>query len=204
MQAVPIGLYVMGFGGHGRSVADVAVSAGVGDIIFVDRNAKDGEHFAGYPAIREMPRSLKKQWCMFPAAGNNTLRRAQMDRPRAALATIVAPDAVIGLDVAILEGSLVGHCGYVGPGARVGRGVILNTRSIVEHEVVIGDFTHISVNAIIAGRCKIGSNVFVGAGAVLIDGVSVCDNVIVGAGAVVTSHLTESGTYVGVPARRIK
>jgi serine acetyltransferase len=33
---------------------------------------------------------------------------------------------------------------------------------------------------------------------------SICDDVIIGAGAVVLSNITEKGTYVGIPAKRIK
>ena len=37
-----------------------------------------------------------------------------------------------------------------------------------------------------------------------IDKISVCDNVIIGAGAVVIEDIMEAGTYVGIPAKRIK
>jgi UDP-N-acetylbacillosamine N-acetyltransferase len=41
-------------------------------------------------------------------------------------------------------------------------------------------------------------------GSVLIDKISVCDDVIIGAGSVVIKNITESGTYVGNPARKVK
>jgi acetyltransferase-like isoleucine patch superfamily enzyme len=34
--------------------------------------------------------------------------------------------------------------------------------------------------------------------------VSICDDVVIGAGSVVTKDITESGTYAGNPARRLK
>jgi acetyltransferase-like isoleucine patch superfamily enzyme len=34
--------------------------------------------------------------------------------------------------------------------------------------------------------------------------VSICDDVVIGAGSVVTKDITESGTYVGNPAVRLK
>ena len=33
---------------------------------------------------------------------------------------------------------------------------------------------------------------------------TICDNAVIGAGAVVTKDITEPGTYVGIPARKIK
>ena len=44
---------------------------------------------------------------------------------------------------------------------------------------------------------------FLGAGAVIADKIIVCSNSVIGAGAVVVSDITTSGTYVGVPAKRI-
>ncbi len=45
--------------------------------------------------------------------------------------------------------------------------------------------------------------VFAGTGSTIIDKCSVCDDVTLGAGAVVVDAITESGVYVGAPARRI-
>jgi len=198
------GLYVLGFGGHARSVADVAAAAGWSSIIFVDRNARDGEHFASHITISELPDHTELDWKLFPAAGDNNRRRAQVELPYANWATLISPNAWLGLEADIGHATLVGHGAHVGPGAVIGRGVILNTHSIIEHEASVGDYAHVSVNAVVAGRSKIGRSVFIGAGAVVIDSVSVCDDVVIGAGAVVTTSINEPGTYVGAPARRVK
>jgi acetyltransferase-like isoleucine patch superfamily enzyme len=49
---------------------------------------------------------------------------------------------------------------------------------------------------------SIGNNVSIGSNATILP-VSICDNVVIGAGSVVTKNITESGTYVGNPAKRI-
>ena len=51
---------------------------------------------------------------------------------------------------------------------------------------------------------SIGNNVQIGAGAIILPGVSVCSNVIVGAGCIVSKSISESGVYIGVPARKIR
>nr|WP_166354517.1 hypothetical protein [Bradyrhizobium barranii] len=93
---------------------------------------------------------------------------------------------------------------HVGPRATIGQSCILNTGCIVEHDCVVGDFSHVSVNATLAGRSRLGSFVFLGAGATIIGRCSVPDGTVCGAGAVVTRSLAVSGTYVGVPARLAK
>ena len=55
-----------------------------------------------------------------------------------------------------------------------------------------------------SGGVSIGDHTFVGAGAVVIHGVRIVAGCLIGAGAVVTDDLTEPGTYVGAPARRIR
>jgi len=199
-----IGLYILGFGGHSRTVADVAVSAGWKQIVFVDQNAKIDECFSSYSTVKGLPKDPHSLWSAFPAAGDNSRRQRQIIDTAITFATLISPSAKICLEAKVGIATLVSHGAYVGPAALVGSGVILNTHSIIEHEAYIGDFTHISVNAVVAGRSKIGSNVFLGAGAVVIDSVTVCSDVVIGAGAVVTESIDEPGVYVGVPARRVK
>ena len=63
---------------------------------------------------------------------------------------------------------------------------------------------HISVGAHVAGNVTVGSRTWVGAGATISNNVCICEDCMIGAGAVVVKDLEEAGTYVGVPARRIK
>jgi UDP-N-acetylbacillosamine N-acetyltransferase len=50
----------------------------------------------------------------------------------------------------------------------------------------------------------LGDHCFVGAGAVIIDKVKIGSNVFIGANAVVLKDISEAGTYVGNPARKIR
>ena len=54
------------------------------------------------------------------------------------------------------------------------------------------------------GGCRIGNGVFLGSGAVVAQKVTICDDVVIGAGAVVVDDITVSGTYLGVPAVKVK
>lgn len=201
------GLVILGFGGHARSVADVALAAGYQELLFIDEHARDGEHFLGHPARRESPHILPEGWACLPAAGDNRRRQAQIIAIRECgwpLASLIAPTATIGAGATLAAGCFVAHHAHVGPLARIGTGTILNTGAVVEHECVVGEFAHISVNASVAGRSRIGDRAFVGAGATVIDGIYVGDDIMIGAGSVVAASIDKSGIYVGVPARWIK
>lgn len=92
---------------------------------------------------------------------------------------------------------------FLGVRAKIGDGVILNSNCSVDHECILGDGVHIGPGAVLAGRVRVGAGTFVGAGATICPDLSICEDVIIGAGAVVVSDITEPGTYVGVPARRL-
>lgn len=201
------GLLILGFGGHARSVADVALAAGIAEILFVDPNARKGEDFLGHAVVSEYARNLPEGWACMPAAGDN-LRRQRQVRDASergwAIATLIAPDASIGAGAMLAEGTLVARHAHVGPLARIGKGVIINTGAAVEHDCVVGDFVHVSVNATLAGRSRLNDFVFLGAGGTVIDGVEVGRNITIGAGGVVIESLEVPGTYVGVPARLLQ
>lgn len=199
-------LLILGFGGHARSVADVALACGYVELVFVDEHARDGESFLGHPVTASIDPYVGQNWVIFPAAGDNRKRETQCVIAQElgfTLVTLLSPKASIGAGASISAGCFVGHHAHVGPMARLGRACIINTGAIVEHECQVGDFCHVSVNAAIAGRSRLGDYSMLGAGATIIDQVLVCNDVIVGAGAVVSRSIEIPGTYVGVPAKRL-
>lgn len=200
------GLLILGFGGHARSVADVALAAGVPELLFIDSNAKEGENFLGHRVVREHTGNLAEGWACLPAAGDNQRRQRQISEVSERgwpLATLVASSATIGAGATIGEGSFVAQHAHIGPMARVGKGAIINTGATVEHECVVGEFVHVSVNSTLAGRSHLGNFVFLGAGSTVIDSVEVGPHITVGAGSVVVKSIDLPGTYVGIPARRL-
>lgn len=50
---------------------------------------------------------------------------------------------------------------------------------------------------------RLGDNVVIGANTVLVGPLDICDNVVIGAMSLVNRSITEPGTYVGIPAKRI-
>ena len=78
MIAAPRGLVVFGFGGHARSVADIALTLGIRDFIFVDEAATANESLWGFPVRRKFDDPLPEGWQTFAAAGDNRARKAQV------------------------------------------------------------------------------------------------------------------------------
>ncbi|MFH1152919.1 MAG: NeuD/PglB/VioB family sugar acetyltransferase [Pseudomonadota bacterium] len=200
-------LLIIGFGGHARSVTDIAVKKGYKNIVFVEESARPGEMYHGFQVARSLPDNLDDSWEIFLAAGDNRCREIQYNQTSVLslpLATIVCTTATLGIETVIGSGTVVGSLAHVGPSSTVGKSCIVNSGCILEHDCHVGDFCHLSVNATIAGRCQIGRRVFIGAGAVVCDKLSIMDDVTIGAGSVVIRDILEPGVYVGVPVRRVK
>jgi sugar O-acyltransferase (sialic acid O-acetyltransferase NeuD family) len=117
---------------------------------------------------------------------------------------IVSPHAIVNEEVSGGEAAMVMDGAVVNFGTALGRGAIVNTNSTVEHDVVIKDWVHIAPGSTICGGVTVGQFSMIGAGATVIQGIKIADSCVVGAGATVICDLTESGVYVGSPARRIK
>ena len=197
-------LVILGAGGHGRICAEIASMNGYEEIVFLDDAEPSGAAVAG--RVSDLEKYVSDH-DVFVAIGNNAVRGALFRSAGAAgaeFATLIHPSAVISPSAAIGEGTVIVAGAVVNCGAEIGKGVIVNTCASVDHDCRIGDFTHVSVGARVAGMSCVGEGVFIGAGAVVINNVTVCEDCVIGAGAAVVRDVTESGTYVGVPAKRIK
>ncbi|WP_439112241.1 NeuD/PglB/VioB family sugar acetyltransferase [Hydrogenophaga sp.] len=199
-------LIILGFGGHARSVADVALATGYESLVFVDEHARDGEMFLGFPVLKCFEPQDPKTWCAFAASGNGLVRKSQAETIKENnwnLISLIAPSATRGVGSSVAECVFVGHHAHIGPMAMVGMGSIVNSGAVVEHECMVGEWAHVSVNATMAGRSKIGAFSMLGAGATIIDSVEISNQITIGAGAVVHKSINEAGVYIGIPASRL-
>ena len=63
--------------------------------------------------------------------------------------------------------------------------VIVNTMSLIEHECIVEDFTHIAVSAVLCGQVQVGKAAFVGANATVIQGRKINDCQFIQAGEII-------------------
>lgn len=192
-------LVIIGAGGHGRVVANIAMLNGYDDIVFLD----DSPSVSVAGPVKDFNKYLSADFVV--AIGNNKIRKdiqQQLELEHANFVSLIHPRAVVSSDIKIGSGSVVMAGAVINPGAIIGNGVIINTCSSVDHDCMIADFVHISVGTHIAGNVSIGAETMVGAGATVINNVSVCENCLIGAGAVVVKDISCPDTYVGVPAKR--
>lgn len=199
-------LLIIGASGHGKVVADIAKKNGYDEICFLDDNEALFD-CGGYPVVGKSSRYVDFDCDVFVAIGNPKIRekiQAQVELAGKHIPVLIHPCSSIAENVSIGKGTVVVAGAVVNPGATIGKGCIINTGSSVDHDCVIADFVHVGVGAHIAGTVTIGERTWVGIGAIVSNNISICGDCMIGAGAVVVKKIEESGTYVGVPAVKIK
>lgn len=198
-------LIIIGASGHAEVLADIAINSGYTIAGFLDDNERVTE-ILGYKVLGKVADCLNyKNDCDFIIGiGNNTVRkRIAEEYSELNFVTLIHPTASIGLSVTIDEGTVVMPMAVINSCSKVGKHSIINSGAIVEHDCQVGDFCLIAPHATLCGVVKIGNTVHMGAGSVINQTLSVCDNVMVGSGSVITKSITEAGTYVGVPAKKL-
>lgn len=197
-------LIIIGASGHGKVLADIAAKNGYSEIVFLDDN-EDIHKCGDYPVIGKSSEVGKIVGDVIVGIGNSTIRkRIQEIIPESRMVTLVHPNAIIANDVVIGAGTVVMAGVVINPGTKIGKGCIINTCSSVDHDCEVGDYSHISVGSHLCGSINIGKQTWIGAGATVKNNISIASGCMIGAGAVVVKKIDEKGTYVGVPARRIK
>ena len=200
-------LVIVGASGHGKVIADIAEKVGYTDIVFLDDNPKV-ESCGNYKVVGGCKSAQSyKNADFIVAIGNSKIRRkiqSELIEMGLNIVSLVHPSAVIASNVKIGVGTVVMAGAVINPCSVIGQGAIINTCASVDHDCRIGDYVHVSVGAHVAGMVIIGDNTWVGAGATVSNNIEITNECMIGAGAVVIADITEHGTYVGVPAKKLK
>lgn len=186
-------------------VMDVILRAGDEVLGFLDDDAEKKDIW-GIPRLGRLAEwfAFTKEALFITAIGSGEVRRRLAETAAVSWHTAIHPSALIGRDVEIGEGSVIMAGAVINSGSRIGRHCIVNTGAVVEHDNRIGDYVHLSPHATLCGTVTVEQMTHIGAGATVKNNLIICEKTVVGAGAAVVRNIEEPGTYVGVPARRIK
>ena len=112
--------------------------------------------------------------------------------------TLLSPNIKIGIG-AVIAPQCVLTCDI-----SIGSYCQINVGTSIMHDFCAGDFFTTAPGVKINGRVKVGDMVYFGTNSSTKEEINITSDVIIGAGACVVKDLEESGTYIGVPAKRLK
>ena len=210
-------IVVIGFGGHGRVVAESLIALGrrliavtdlhpdvvtnapknvdvITDAILINRYGPEEVLLAlGIGSIRPtLEHGLTRQAVKsFLDLG---YRFTGLQHP----AAWVASNAIVSPTAQVHAGAIVQ------PGTNIGDFSILNTNSSVDHDCLIGSFCHIGPGVTLSGNVTVGDGSHLGTGCNVIQGIRIGNSCFVAAGATVVRDVQDFDSVKGLPAKSFR
>ena len=201
-------LLIIGCGGHGRVIADIARCRGEEVAGFLDDNpAAAPKTLRVMGSVREQVMQNLTTHRFVVGIGDTATRRTLAEfvlGSGGVLATLVHPSAVVAADVSIGDGTVVMAGALVNTGSRIGRFAVVNTGAIVDHDNTVEDNVHISPGCSLAGWVTCKRDSFIGTGAAIIPRIVVDEGAYVAAGATVITNVPADTLVAGCPATHKK
>ena len=185
-------IILIGYGGHGKSVADTIESTGkyhiVGYTDMIDHQ-NDYQYLGEDEVLPDLlAQGYSKAFLCVGYLGKGNLRETlanSLKKMGFVFPVIIDKSAVVSASSKIGEGTFIGKRVVINRDAVIGQHCIINTGAIVEHECVVQDYTHVAVGAVLCGQVKVGEAALIGANATVIQCRSIKDRQIVPAGVVI-------------------
>ena len=143
-------LIILGAGGYGRTVQDIAQQLGYSSIVLDDADpAHPLSSFLSY---------INPTTSFILAFGNNSFRLEWINRIEdngGNLATLIHPTAYISPTATITPGTVILPHAIVNTDVVINRGCIINLGAIVDHGCILEEGVHICLGAIVKGENRI-------------------------------------------------
>jgi sugar O-acyltransferase (sialic acid O-acetyltransferase NeuD family) len=203
------GIYIIGAGGHARSIAEIATAAGFTIVAFVSPSATNPD-LLGVELLETLPADIaERSESIGIAIGTNYVREQvwaglnkTLDFDR--FPALIHPTASIATSASIGAGTTIHQNSVVGPGTQIGNFCTVNTSSSIDHDCTMQDFSSLGPGAHTGGGVIIGQRSHVSIGAIISHNVHIGRDTIVGAGSCAIESLPDCVISVGTPSRILK
>ena len=144
-------LLIIGAGGHGKVLKEIAEALGYTNIAFLDDNSAEA-----IGTIADSKAFVNQFQEAFVGIGNNKFRGellTRLEQEGFAIPVLIHPTAYVSKSAVISNGTVVEPMAIVNANSQIGTGCIISVGSIVDHDTVLEDCVHVNAGAI----CKAGS-----------------------------------------------
>ena len=144
-------LLILGAGGHGKVIKEIAEALGYSKIAFLDDNSTEA-----IGKIADTKAFVAEYQEAFVGIGNNKIRGEQLARlvqEGFKIPVLVHTTAYISKSAVIGKGTVVEPMAIINSNSKIGTGCIISVGAIVDHDSVLENSAHVNAGAI----CKAGS-----------------------------------------------
>lgn len=200
-------LAILGASGHGKVVADIALSIGWDTVVFFDDAWPERTVNAHWPVegdtsgLIELKDAFDGVVVAIGHCNTRLKKQSYLADAGCEITTLVHPAACVSRFASIGSGTVVMPGAVVNADASIGEACIINSGATVDHDCVLGGGVHIAPGAHLSGDVWVGSCSWLGTGAAVKHGIRIGSNVMVGAGSVVIQDVPDRCTVVGNPAK---
>ena len=202
-------VFLFGYSGHAYVIIESFIAAGFTIAGYFDyHEAKTNPYqipYFGFEGSVYVPSIVKSDF-VFPSVGDNTIRAKLVsffEKYHLKQCVLIDPSAKVSQSSSIGLSTYVGVNTIINAQSQIGKGVIINTAAIIEHECDVQDFSHIGPAAVLCGNVSVGKGAFIGANSVVRNNTSICSDVTLGSGSVVVKSIEDEGIWVGNPSKKI-
>ena len=191
---------IIGAGGHGKVVGDIALLNQYKTIDFFDDRANEIKKFPFtiIDNLNYLKENVKNYDAFFVAIGDNQIRSDKirwLKKNKMNIVSLVHPKSTISRFSSLGMGTCVMANAVINPGTLIKEGVIINTSASIDHDCIIEDFAHISPNCSLSGSIKIGKFTHLGTGTSVHPGIHIGNNVKTGVGSRLFKDILDNTIY---------
>ena len=180
-------LAIIGAGGHGKVVGEIALLNQYDTIDFFDDRINEIKNFPFniIGNLEFLKKSLKNYDNFFVAIGDNVVRCDKISwlkNEKKNIVSLIHPKSTVSQFSSIEAGSCVMANAAINAGTLIKEGVIINTSASIDHDCQIEGYAHISPNCSLSGNVKVGKFTHLGTGTSVHPGINIGQNVKTGIG----------------------
>jgi len=193
-------LAIIGAGGHGKVVGEIALLNHYKIIDFFDDRVNEIELFPFNIVgnLDYLKDHIKDYDFFFVAIGDNQIRYNKIEwlkKYKVNIISLVHPKSTVSKFSSLGIGTCIMANAAVNPGTLIKEGVIINTSASIDHDCIIEKFAHISPNCSLSGSVRIGEFTHLGSGTSVHPEIFIGNKVKTGIGSKVFKNISDEKIY---------
>lgn len=194
-------LAIIGAGGHGKVVGEIALLNDYDNIVFFDDRDSEIKNFPFkiIGNIEFLKKNFKEYSFFFVAIGDNDIRYkiiSWLKKEKKNIINLIHPKSIVSQLSTIKAGTCVMANAVINPGTLINEGVIINTSASIDHDCLIEDYVHISPNCSLSGNVKVGKFTHLGTGTSVHPGIDIGKRVKAGIGSRIFKNILDNKIYI--------